>query len=271
MSKGNSFFESKKFKNIMKFVYGIGGAIVIIGAMFKIMHWPGANFWLIFGLSTEAVIFTLSAFEPLHEEIDWSLVYPELAMGHDDDEDHERVSSAGTVTERLDEMLKDADIEPALLTSLGQGMKKLSENANKLSDIGDATAANDQFITNLESAANKVGTLSESYEKASTSIMGIVDAQGEGSSLGEEMSKVSQNLASLNSVYELQLQSSKEYLSSTKEVYSGINELMTNLSESVEDTRQYKESMAQLSKNLTALNTVYGNMLSAMNISVNQG
>lgn len=270
MSADNSFFASKKFKTIMKFVYGLGGAIVIIGAMFKIMHWPGANFWLIFGLTTEAVIFTLSAFEPLHEELDWTLVYPELAMGHDD-EDSERISTAGTVTERLDEMLSDANIEPELLASLGAGMKKLGDNANKLGDISDATAANDTFVSNLESAAAKVGSLSDSYEAASSALMGMVDTQSDAQSFGESMQKVSQNLSALNNVYELQLQGSTEYLEATKQVYGGITELMTNLSDSVEDTRQYKESMAQLSKNLTALNTVYGNMLSAMNISVNQG
>ena len=269
MSSGESFFESKKFKTMMKFVYGFGGAIVIIGAMFKIMHWPGANFWLIFGLTTEAVIFTLSAFEPLHEDLDWTLVYPELAMGESDDE--ERISTAGTVTERLDEMLTDAKIEPELLASLGAGMKKLGDNANKLGDIGDATAANDTFVANLETAASKVGQLSNSYEKASESLMGLIDTQADGAAFGESMQKVSTNLSALNNVYELQLKGSTEYLEATKEVYGGITELMTNLSDSVEDTRQYKESMAQLSKNLTALNTVYGNMLSAMNISVNQG
>jgi len=271
MSAGNSFFASKKFKNIMKFVYGIGGAIVIIGAMFKIMHWPGADFTLILGLTTEAIIFTLSAFEPLHEDLDWTIVYPELALGHDEEgSENTKISKAGSVTERLDEMLADAKIEPQLLESLGSGLRNLSDNANKLGKLSDATAANDEFVTNLKDASGRVGKLASSYEQASSSIMGIVSSQGEGTSLGQEMAKVSKNLSSLNNVYELQLQGSTEYLEATKHVYKGINELMTNLNDSVEDTRQYKESMAQLSKNLTALNTVYGNMLSAMNINVNR-
>jgi gliding motility-associated protein GldL len=273
MSAGNSFFASKKFKTMMKFVYGIGGAVVIIGAMFKIMHWPGADVVLILGLTTEAVIFTLSAFEPLHEEYDWSVVYPELALTHDgeEDESHSKISSkAGSVTERLDEMLTEAKIEPQLLESLGSGLRNLSDNANKLGKLSDATAANDEFVSNLKDASGRVGKLASSYEEASSSIMGIVSSQGEGTSLGQEMAKVSKNLSELNSVYELQLSGSREYLEATNHVYKGINELMTNLNDSVEDTRQYKESMAQLSKNLTALNTVYGNMLSAMNINVNR-
>ena len=269
MSAGNSFFASKKFKTMMKFVYGIGGAVVIIGAMFKIMHWPGADVVLILGLTTEAVIFTLSAFEPLHEEYDWSVVYPELGLAHEG-EDDAKISKAGSVTERLDEMLTEAKIEPQLLESLGTGLRNLSDNANKLGKLSDATAANDEFVGNLKTASDRVGKLSHAYEEASTSIMGIVSSQDEGTSLGREMAKVSKNLTELNSVYELQLSGSREYLEATNHVYKGINELMTNLNDSVEDTRQYKESMAQLSKNLTALNTVYGNMLSAMNINVNR-
>jgi gliding motility-associated protein GldL len=71
---------SKAWKKFMAKLYGIGAAVVIIGAMFKIQHWPFASLLLVVGLSTEAVIFFFSAFEPLHEEPDWSLVYPELAM-----------------------------------------------------------------------------------------------------------------------------------------------------------------------------------------------
>ena len=78
--------QSKKFKNFMSKLYGWGASIVIVGALFKIQHWPAAGFFLVLGLSTEAVIFFFSAFEPPHEEVDWSLVYPELAGMHDEDE-----------------------------------------------------------------------------------------------------------------------------------------------------------------------------------------
>ncbi len=76
-----SFFQTKKWKTIMNFIYGMGAAVVIVGALFKILHWPGANFMLMVGLFTEAGIFAISAFEPVSQDIDWSLVYPELAGG----------------------------------------------------------------------------------------------------------------------------------------------------------------------------------------------
>jgi len=269
MSSGDGgFFASKKFKNIMKFVYGIGGAIVIIGAMFKIMHWPGANFWLIFGLSTEAVIFILSAFEPLHMDPDWSLVYPELA-GLDGEHDHApRLSGANdaSVSQQLDGMLEEAKIDSDLIASLGDGMRSLSANANQLGEVSGATAATEEYVTSLKGASERVSGLTEAYEKASESVLGLAQDQEGGASFGEQMLKVSKNLAALNNVYEMQLQGSSESLEAQQKLQGGITELMNNLHDSIEDTRLYKENMSALSKNLTQLNTVYGNMLNAMTV-----
>ena len=173
MSSGDSFFESKKFKTIMKYVYGYGGAIVIIGAMFKIQHWPGATIMLIGGLGIEAVIFMLSAHEPLHEELDWTIAYPELALGHSDD-DHSPNELPGStnesVVEQLDNMLAKAKIEPELIESLGAGMKNLSDNAGKLGDISSASDATNEYVDNLKGASSKVGELSNAYDQAANSI-----------------------------------------------------------------------------------------------------
>ena len=78
---------SKGWKKFMAKLYGIGAAVVIVGAIFKIMHWPGAGPMLVAGLGTEAVIFFFSAFEPITRRSKWELVYPELALGHSDDLD----------------------------------------------------------------------------------------------------------------------------------------------------------------------------------------
>jgi gliding motility-associated protein GldL len=274
---GNGFFASKRFKNIMKFVYGWGGAIVIIGALCKIYHIPGP--FLAVGLIVEAVIFILSAFEPLHEEVDWTLVYPELALGHSQDGLHglpevgeiEEIDGGSdlSVVEQLDNMLAEAKIEPELIASLGDGLRNLSSSAAGLGDLSKATVATDAFVGNIESASSRVGALSEAYEKASSALMGLTNTQEAGANFGEQMTKVSGNLAALNNVYEMQLKGATEHLNATEQMYGGINELMTNLHSSLDDTKRYKETMASLSQNLTALNTVYGNMLSAMNVNVN--
>ena len=265
---------SKGWKQFMAKLYGIGAAVVIIGALFKIMHWPFAGLLLTVGLLTEALIFIFSAFEPLHEDPDWTLVYPELALGHDDldHDDLPEISSRGGkggsgITDLLDEKLQEANIDAELLERLGDGMRALGDNAAQLKGITSATSATDAYVSSLEGAAEQVGKLSDNYERASESLTGLTSTTEEGASFGEQMQKVSKNLAALNNVYELQLKGSSQHLESTEKFQSQVTEMMQHLSDSVEDTRLYKENMATLSKNLTDLNSVYGNMLKAMTIS----
>ncbi len=263
---------SLAWKKFMAKLYGIGASVVIMGALFKIQHYPGAGIMLVCGLTTEAIIFFFSAFEPVHEEIDWSLVYPELRTG-----EQREGGSGGAIeeeadspTEQLDRMLEEAKIEPELIESLGTGLRSLSDQANKLSEISDASVATQEYTESLRAASQKVGELSESYEQASQAVTGLLDNQEEGKNAGEQLQKMSENLASLNNAYELQLKSSNEQLEHTNKLFEGMGDLMQNLNDSVEDTKRYKENIAELSQNLQALNQVYGNMLSAMNASPNQ-
>jgi len=254
-------------------LYGFGAAVVIVGALFKIQHWPFASAMLIVGLGTEALIFIFSAFEPIHEDPNWELVYPELALGHSDDLDHDALPAAGrgknngSITAELDKMLEEAKIDGQLLERLGDGMRALGENAAQLKGVTSAAAATDSYVSSLQAASDKVSSLSEAYERASVSISGMTSTTQEGESFGEQMQKVSKNLAALNNVYELQLKGSSSHLEATEKFQQQVTDMMANLSASVEDTRLYKENMAMLSKNLTDLNSVYGNMLKAMTIS----
>ncbi|MFO0496139.1 MAG: gliding motility protein GldL [Flavobacteriia bacterium] len=260
---------SKGWKLFMSKLYGFGAAIVIFGAMFKIQHWPGASAMLVLGLSVEALIFIFSAFEPIHEDPHWELVYPELALGHSDelDHDHHPEKKSKSVTEELDKMLAEANIEKELLERLGDGMRTLGENASQMNKVAGAAAATDSYVNSLQSASDKVSSLSEAYERASLSISGLTADAAEGESFGEQMQKVSKNLSALNNVYELQLKGSSAHLEATEKFQSQVTDMMANLSASVEDTRLYKENMALLSQNLTDLNNVYGNMLKAMTIT----
>ena len=261
---------SKGWKKFMAKLYGFGAAVVIVGALFKIMHWPFAGPMLVVGLSTEALIFIFSAFEPIHEDPNWELVYPELALGHSDELDHSNLpagKSKGGITDQLDKMLEEAKIDSQLLERLGDGMRSLGENAAQLKSVSSAAAATDSYVSSLQAASDKVSNLSEAYERASVSISGLTSEAKEGESFGEQMQKVSKNLAALNNVYELQLKGSSSHLEATEKFQSQVVEMMANLSASTEDTRLYKENMALLAKNLTDLNNVYGNMLKAMTIT----
>ncbi|MBI1266916.1 MAG: gliding motility protein GldL [Cryomorphaceae bacterium] len=254
---------SKKWKLFMAKVYGLGAAVVIIGALFKIQHWPFASALLVVGLLTEALIFIFSSFEPPHEDPDWTLVYPELLASGEDHDHHNRVApkkASGSITEALDNMLMEAKIEPELLQSLGDGMRTLSSQATQLTDITDATVATKEYSSALHGASEKVGELANTYAEASASLTGLKEGQSHGATAGEHLQKMTENLSSLNNMYELQLQE----LAKTRDLYGGMSSLVENLNDSIEDTRLYKENIAELAKNLQSLNTVYSNMLNAM-------
>jgi len=236
-------------------MYGIGASIVIIGALFKIQHWPFSGPMLIVGLGTEAIIFFFSAFEKPHEEPDWSLVYPELATPADGSK-----PLKGTLTGQLDDMLAEANIEPALIERLGDGMRHLGDQAEKLGKASDVSTAAQDYGDALTAASTRVTELADNYSQVSESLTGLKDAQALGDSVGGAMQKMTENLTSLNDMYSTQL----EQLAVNKELYTNMGVLVQNLGDSIEDTKLYKENIAQLSKNLASLNTVYSNMLNAM-------
>lgn len=257
---------SKKWKNFMAKLYGIGAAVVIVGALFKIQHWPFASFFLIIGLSTEAIIFFFSAFEPPHEDPDWSLVYPELATGERAEGEEFKKEDQRSITEQLDDMLESAKIEPELIASLGDGMRSLSDQAKQMGEISGAAAATGEYTSSLKDASARVSSLSDSYAKASESLVGLTNNVDAGRNAGESLQKMSANLTALNEMYEMQLRGSREKLEAANQMFEGMGEMLTNLRNSVDDTKRYKENIAELSDNLAKLNTVYGNMLAAMTV-----
>lgn len=260
---------SKAWKNFMAKLYGLGAAVVIIGAMFKIQHWPGAGPMLVVGLSVEAVIFFFSAFEKPHEDPDWSLVYPELNASEEEKEELKTVGTKKSVTQELDKMLDDARIEPELIGRLGDGLRSLSDNANRLTDISSASVATNEYVQSLKGASHKVSELSEEYQKASETLIGLSASTDASKSAGDGLNRLTNNLNSLNEAYELQLQGASNSLRASNDAFNSIGELVKNLSESVEDTKAYKNNISELSQNLTSLNQVYGNMLAAMNFRPN--
>ena len=291
-----AFNETKAFKNFMAKLYGLGAAVVIVGALFKIMHWPGAGPMLVVGLGTEAVIFIFSAFDKPHAEPDWSLVYPELAGldeehgGHGDAHSAEKakpkaVSTGDSLSQELDKMLTEAKIGPELIQSLGDGMRSLSENATKLSVTAEATTATEGYVSNLSKAAQSVGNLTNVYEetadalkkdvaaaeqystsiaKASESALSLSTSYTNAATATEQIEHVTKNLAALNSVYELKIKEISDQHSSENKLNDSIEGFINNLQVSAEDTRKFNEGVNQLAKNIAALNSVYGNMLSAM-------
>ena len=290
--------QSEKWKKMMAYVYGWGAALVLAGALFKIQHWPGAGIMLTIGMGVEILIFFMSAFEPLHEEFDWSLVYPQLA-GIEDMEDEmmgeSDSSKSSSALEKFDALLEEGELSPELFKNLGSGLTKLNDTAGKLSDLSDASVATNDYVNKVKEATGSMTGFSETYNKSVeelTESNNTVKSAGNqladsysrlteslnkeneqaaesNKSYGEQLDNMNKNLEALNAVYEMQISNSNEQLDASKRIYSGINDMMESLSTSVDDTKKYKEEIAQLGTNLQALNTVYGNMLAAMNINNN--
>jgi gliding motility-associated protein GldL len=290
--------QSSGWKNFISKLYGLGASVVIIGALFKIQHWPLAGTMLTIGLITEAVIFFFSAFEPLHEEIDWSLVYPELA-GIPEEDSPELVShtgkysgavsggggggyggggGAGSVAlSKFDEMLEKAEITPDLFQKLGVGMKKLSESTANMNAMGDVSAASSKYMNTINTANDSLGKLSDSYltttkliNETGSTYRNMADSfsviEVGGKSYQQQLESLNKNLSALNSVYELQRKGADNHVKESENLYKGIQGLMRDLSESAGDTKKYREQITKLNDNLSALNNVYGNMLAAMNV-----
>jgi gliding motility-associated protein GldL len=282
--------QSSGWKSFMSKLYGLGASVVIVGALFKINHWQGAGTMLAIGLLTEAVIFFFSAFEPLHEEIDWSLVYPELTgipddeLGLESSEGRHRGAisggggGAGSVAlAKFDEMLEKAEITPDLFQKLGGGLKKLSETTANVNAMGDVTAASSVYMNTINLANDSLGKLSESYQ-ATTKVINesgstyrnmadsfsVIEVGGKSYQL--QLESLNKNLSALNAVYELQKKGADNHLKESESLYQGIQGLMKDLTESAGDTKKYREQITKLNDNLSALNNVYGNMLAAMNV-----
>ncbi len=280
--------QSSGWKNFMAKLYGIGAAVVIVGALFKIMHWPGSGLFLTIGLLTEAVIFFFSAFEPLHEELDWTLVYPELA-GMTDPDEVESIKEAGkagqATLERFEDLVSNADVGPAAFKRLGESLEKISQTTSGLSDVTEAASVTSLYVSNVKNAANSVGELSNNFTQSNTAIRDSVSSltqsytsmaqtvksdisiiSDNSKAYGSQLEGLNKNLSALNAAYELQLRGTNEHLNESQALYGGFDQLMLNLKQSVDETQRYKQEISQLSQNLASLNSIYGNMLAAMSV-----
>jgi hypothetical protein len=278
----------------MKYLYGWGASIVLIGALFKLTHWQGANLMLTVGLITEAIIFFFSAFEPLHEELDWTLVYPQLAglegMIEEVPAEKETLPASTDALGKFNAMIEKAG-DSNIFEKFGDGIERLNDQVAKMSDVSDAALSTNEYAENMKGASNAVSNLIESYNKSAESVTYSADAlsdsftgasekvksggnefadayqrltgsmdldftalQEGNSEYNSHISKLNKNLSALNAIFELQLNE------------TDLDQMMSDLQGSVAHSKKYNEEISKLGQKLEALNTVYGNMLSAMNV-----
>jgi gliding motility-associated protein GldL len=267
MSKKKGGFTALLYKTIMPKVYGIGAAVVIIGALFKILHMPGADEMLMIGLSVEAGIFFLSAFEPPHNEVDWAKVYPELADEYEGPAAAPRISNkpaTGSLTQQLDVSLEKAKIGPELLDSLGKGLNNLAESAKKMNTLSDAAVATNEYAKNVQTASKSLSEMNKSYDVAIKAVGSMSEASKDAGEYHSHVQKVTKNLAALNSVYEMELKDADSHVKNMNKFYESLTGAMNGLSKVGENTTKFTSELGKLTDNLTALNNVYGSMLTAM-------
>jgi gliding motility-associated protein GldL len=194
-------------KKTMNFAYGMGAAVVIIGALFKLMHWPGAGAMLIIGLSTEALIFGLSAFDPVDADLDWSLVYPELAGGEAKRKEakEDPKDAQGLLSQKLDNMLREAKIDGELMASLGTSIRNFEGAARGISPTVDAIASTKKYSEEMNMAAAQMESLNSLYkiqlESASRNAQINNEVAENNLKLKDQMQSLTSNLSSLNNVY----------------------------------------------------------------------
>jgi gliding motility-associated protein GldL len=266
MSKKKGGFTELMYKTIMPKVYGIGAAVVIIGALFKILHMPGADEMLMIGLSVEAGIFFLSAFEPPHNEVDWSKVYPELAEEYEAPSAAPRISNKqqGSLTQQLDVSLEKAKIGPELLDSLGKGLHNLAESAKKMNTLSDAAVATNEYAKNVQTASKSLSDMNKSYDVAIKAVSSMSEASKDAGEYHSQVQKVTKNLAALNSVYEMELKDADSHVKNMNKFYESLTGAMHGLSKVGENTTKFTSELGKLTDNITSLNKVYGSMLTAM-------
>ena len=197
--------EARWYKTMMPKLYGWGAALVILGALFKIEHYPGASIMLAVGLGTEAIIFFFSAFEKQHEEPDWSLVYPELAHMQDP-------NAAKRPAQQLDDALAKAKIDNELVESLNEGLRSFGESARQLNETVAAASGISEYNTQIQEGVKNMNALNSLYElqlqasnqqmEATTMFLqNLQESVQDSKKFQEQVSSLAENLEKLNKVY----------------------------------------------------------------------
>jgi len=277
-----SYFKTKSGKKAKNLLFGVGAAVVIIGAWAKILHIadpklagiPFYSYMLTVGLLTEAVIFLISGFIPPEPDYYWEKVYPGLDVYDEEaSKNSEKVghkplagsaASSASLSGEMDKMLQAAKIDQSLVTKFGDSLKGFSDQVGKLTNIADASLATSEFAGAAKSAASSLNGVKESFASAAEGMGKLAAASGDAAQYHAQVQSATKNLAALNAVYEMELQDTNTHLKTMKKFIGNLSTAMTSLEGSLADTEKFKTQMGGLAGNLEKLNSIYGNMLSAM-------
>jgi gliding motility-associated protein GldL len=269
------FFKTKRGQVVLNFLFSFFAAVVILGALFKIRHWPYADEAITLGLLAEVIVFLVMAFlVPPPEEAHWERYFPNIT-------EHPDVEKARTgkfeVTplnfggngnsnayNQLSKTLEDADFTPSNLSRLSDNFKRLNGTVEGFTQIGEAVNATADYTSKTREAASALVQMKDAYTGAADSMQHFSNAAEETKQFHVQVQTLTKNLSSLNTIYELELQDTNNHLRAMNQYYGNLVQASEAMQGSVDDAKRAHEQISNLANNLGRLNGIYGNMLSAM-------
>ncbi len=244
--------QSRPIDRLLNILVSVAAVPVLLGALFKITHAPGADIWLKVGLYTEAGIFFC-----------YGLLYllappPEGAVSV------ATVDTGNPALKGMEKMLQEADITPVSLKKLGEGFQKLGSTVNGLTEVGDIVKSTSDFSAKTKEAATAMGTMTTAFSASANTMSSFNNASDSAKLFHEQVQVLTKNLGSLNTIYELELKESNNHLKALNNFYGKMAEASQAMMNSAEDANKAKDQISLLANNLGKLNSIYGNMLTAM-------
>lgn len=274
MKKRNirGLFIGEKGQRTFNFIYSLGASVVILGALFKLLHVPGADLILVIGMGTEAAIFALSAFDTPAKDYKWERVYPELAVEDEALERLERMREGGSHS--LEPAAKPQGNAGGNITIIGGGVPAggtvvVGGNAPAegvaaplvaSGNVGVTPEQADQVTEATRKYVEQLNAISEGLAKLQESMASLSQNNG----YAEQMAALNKNVQGLNTIYEIQLKSVSSQLGTIEQVNQGLNNIRSLYESGQNDSFRIRQETDQLARNLQQLNEVYARMLQAM-------
>lgn len=274
------FAESPKGKYIKNLIVGVAAGVVMLGALFKLTHWRGADIMLTVGLCTEAFIFTLLGILPPGKEYYWERYYPDLDENPEVEAYRKGIKfevkditgfgnggakgGSTSVTASLDKMLEEANVNVPNLQRLNDNFNKFGETVSQMKDITDVASATGNYSQSAKDAAEALGQMKDTFLTAANNMDSFNNAAESTTQFHNQLQVLSKNLNALNQIYEVELEDANNHLKAMNKFYGNLVNASEAMATSAEDAQAAKNEIAALSRNLSSLNSVYGNMLSAM-------
>jgi gliding motility-associated protein GldL len=246
--------NKRTFLTLIDVLVSAGAAVIIFAAWAKLTHQPFADMMLTIGMWTETAIFLVYA------GIEW--VKPK----HHEEDDEPGDVIANPSLESMDKMLQNADITPTNLKKLGDGFQKLQSTVGNMHEIGDVVKNTGDFSNKTKEATSALGSMTTAFASSAATMSSFSNAADSAKGFHEQVQVLTKNLGSLNTIYELELKESNNHLKSLNTFYGKLAEASQTMMGTVEDAGKAKEQISMLANNLGKLNSVYGNMLSAMQV-----